>query len=55
MEYVVFLGFLRMGGTYPTPEDAEAIIKGSGIWNICGVKPINGKLKIITRKTIVKP
>ena len=54
MEYVLFLGFKRVGSFYPTIEDAEQAINGKGIWNICGVLPIDGKLKIVNRKSIVK-
>ena len=54
MEYVLFLGFERVGSFFPSVEDAEQAINGKGIWNICGVIPIEGKLKIVTRKSIVK-
>ena len=54
MEYVLFLGFERVGSFFPSVEDAEQAINGKGIWNICGVLQIEGKLKIVTRKSIVK-
>ena len=54
MEYTLFRGFERVGSMYFTPEEAEAAIDGVGIWNVCGVVPIDGKLRIISRKTIVK-
>lgn len=53
MEYVLFRGFDRVGGLYPTPEDAKQVIDGVGIWNICRVAAFGGKLRIIDRKTVV--
>ena len=52
MEFVLFKGFERVGSMYPTVEDAEKEIQGKGIWNVCGVIPIDGKLKIVSRKSI---
>lgn len=54
MDYVLFLGFKRKGSFFPNIEEAENAIDSNGIWNICGVVPINGKLTIVTRKTLVK-
>jgi hypothetical protein len=54
MEYTLFRGFERVGSMYFTPEEAEAAIDGAGIWNVCGVVPVDGKLIIVSRKTIVK-
>ncbi len=51
MEYVLFKGFNKVG-FYPNYESAKESIKGIGIWNICGVKSIEGKLKIVSRESI---
>jgi len=52
MEYTIFVGMIRKSEIYPNIETAEkAAEKLKGIINICGIQPINGKLKIITRKT----
>jgi hypothetical protein len=53
MEFTLFKGFDRIGFMYFTFEEAKAAISGPGIWNICGVIPVGGKLKIISRQTIV--
>lgn len=52
MEYALFLGFAKIG-IYPNYEEAKEAINGAGIWNICAVKPNNGKLTIINRETVV--
>jgi hypothetical protein len=51
MEYVIFIGMKLKGGFYPNFETAQAQAKKlKGIINICGVQPLNGKLKIVTRQ-----
>lgn len=52
MEYVLFRGFKRIDSFYPTVEKAKNEIAETGIYNICQVETINGKLKIINRITI---
>ena len=54
MEYALFIGFNRIGSLYATPEDAKRAIDKNvkGIYNICGVRAIDGKLKVVTRETI---
>ena len=52
MEFVIFKGFQRIGSFYPTVEEAKKEIVKTGIYNICQVEPINGKLKIVNRITI---
>lgn len=54
MEYVLFLGFKRVGSFYPNFDEAKKAIDQNGIWNICAVKPINGKLVITSRETVIK-
>lgn len=54
MEYALFLGFQRIGTLFPNIEEAKKEIKESGIYNICGVLPIDGKLKIVSRESIRK-
>ena len=53
MEFTLFKGFTRIGSIYFTFEEAKKAIDGAGIWNICGVVPVDGKLKIVSRQTIV--
>ncbi len=53
MDYVLFLGTERIGTMYPNFESAKSQISGNGIWNICGVKAIDGKLKIVSRESIL--
>lgn len=52
MEYALFLGFDKFG-IYPNFEEAKAAINGKGIWNICSIHPVNGKLKVYSRETII--
>ena len=54
MDYALFIGFNRIGSFYATPEDAKNAIDKSvkGIYNICGVLAIDGKIKVVTRETI---
>jgi hypothetical protein len=52
MEYALFLGLQKVGSLYPNPEEAKLAITSKGIWNICGVVPVDGKLKIVSRLTI---
>ena len=52
MEYVLFIGFKRIGSFYHTIEEAKKEITETGIYNICQVETIDGKLKIINRITI---
>jgi hypothetical protein len=54
MEYVVFLGLKRVGSIYPNIDEAKKVITTSGIWNVCAVDSVDGKLKIITRQTITR-
>lgn len=52
MEYVIFVKMEKQSEIYPNFETAQkAAEKLKGIINICGFLPIDGKLKIITRKT----
>lgn len=53
MEYALFRGFDRIGGLYPTPEDAKQAIDGVGIWNVCRVAALGGKLRIVGRETVI--
>lgn len=52
MSYALFLGFSKIG-IYSNFEEAKAAINRKGIWNICAIQPVNGKLKIFSRETIV--
>jgi hypothetical protein len=54
MEYVLFLGLQRIGSVYPNIDEAKKAINQKGIWNVCAITPINGKLSIISRETIIK-
>lgn len=52
MEYVIFVKMEKQNGIYPNFETAQkAAEKLTGIINICGFIAIDGKLKIVTRKT----
>lgn len=53
MDYILFLGFERIGSFYATPEEAKKSIKEKGIYNVCGVVGDNGKLKIVSRESVV--
>lgn len=53
MDYVLFLGFKRIGSFYPNAEEAKRAINQDGIWNICGVNAKDGKLVIVTRESVV--
>ena len=52
MEYALFRGFTRIGYFYFSIDEARAAIDGPGIWSICTVLPIDGKLKIVNRETV---
>lgn len=54
MYYALFIGFNRTGSLYATPEEAKNAINKEvkGIYNVCGVKEIAGKLRVVTRETI---
>lgn len=52
MEYALFLGFNKVG-IYPSSEKAKSAINGKGIWNICYIQPVNGKIKVVSRETVV--
>lgn len=51
MGYVLFLGLTRVGGIFPTFEDAKQLAQAKGIWSICQIEPIDGKIKIVSRET----
>lgn len=53
MDYVLFKGFERIGSFYPNVESAKDAITGAGIYNVCGVVGENGKIKIVTRESVV--
>lgn len=53
MEFTLFRGFDRIGSVYFTFEEAKAAIYGAGIWNVCGIVPIDGKIKIVSMHTII--
>lgn len=50
MSYLLFKGF-NLIDTYPTETEAKKAINSKGIWNICAIKLINGKLTVINRET----
>lgn len=52
MSYALFLGFSKIG-IYSNFEEAKGAINGKGIWNICYIQFVSGKLKIFSRETIV--
>ncbi|MFM1781647.1 MAG: hypothetical protein RLZZ181_422 [Pseudomonadota bacterium] len=51
MEYALFKGFNKVG-IFPNYESAKKAINGDGIYNICAIKAINGKLTILSREAI---
>lgn len=53
MEYVLFLGFNKIG-IFPNEDSAMKAIDAKGIYNVCGFVAIDGKLKIVSRKSVVK-
>jgi len=53
MEYVIFKQFKRLGGLFATPEEAKACATEKGIYNLCAVEPIDGRLVIISRESFV--
>jgi hypothetical protein len=53
MDYVIFKGFEKVGGFYPNPEEAKSAIDGKGIYNICAVISVDGRLKITSRESVV--
>lgn len=52
MEYALFFEMKQVGSLYFTFEEAKAMINGKGIWNICGILPIDGQLRIVNKVTI---
>lgn len=52
MDYALFKGLDKIG-IFPNREAALEAIKGPGIWNICMVVPVNGRLELRDRETIV--
>ena len=51
MEYVLFLGMKRVGSVYPNIDEAIKNANSKGIWNVCGIDAVDGKIKIVTRKS----
>jgi hypothetical protein len=53
MEYVLFLGMKKVGSMYPNIEEAKKAINGKGVWYVCGIVPVDGKLRIANRESII--
>lgn len=51
MEYVIFKEFKRIGGIFPTPEEAKAYATEKDIYNLCTVEPTGGRLVIVSRES----
>lgn len=52
MDYVLFKGMKRIGSFYPNEDEARKAIDSSGIWNICMVTSVDGKLQIVNRISV---
>lgn len=52
MIYVLFLGFKKIA-EFKTFEEAKLAIAGTGIFNICTVKEVDGKKAILSRSSFL--